>query len=402
MLFLKIFQHLVTFPTFDANLIPLLAIQLIYDPSDLICFHDWSIFSSVLREKSTTSLDLLRFRQQIEDPKSALPIYVQPIVSNQFAHITFLCIATSFAIPDLVRLSAVTNLGALEIIKPSDEDIPESCRVGDRLIRAWHEAASEGAFSVLRILRLWGHEDVTYQSLNYINSFRSLAIYDVRGCGFSIASRHLASELGWGTCLHKELLEVLEEACKEKYASIQTPPPAGTEPRLVFDRNQLYDTAKVRLIPRESAPALSVSHQALDCEIPEPRSGSPSWDFETTTSFSRIGLLRNDLDFIRAGVPITSHALVEQELINSVPMASICLGSIPKRYHYSNWANLHLFFVRTKTLTPDPVHLAVKDEGRTKNHTARTALRSVPLPDRNTSMRRSKRQKLEDMLGSFQ
>ncbi|RFU28384.1 hypothetical protein B7463_g7945, partial [Scytalidium lignicola] len=375
----------------------------------LICFREWSIFSKVLGGRSPTTLDLLRFRQEIKNPSLSLLTYTQPLISKQFDFITSLCIGTSCAVSDLVRLSEITNLSALHIIKPVGEETNDSCRIGDRLVRAWDEAASEGAFLVLRVLRLWGHEEITSKSLIYLNNFQSLAVYDVRGCGFDPASKVQASELGWRACVHKDILDVLEAACEEKLSLTQPSSAMEATPGLKFGRQQLYDTAKTQLTPRESMSALMACQKALVSDNLELWTDRRTWDFNTTTSLCRLGLLRNDLDLVQAGVPITTHALVEKEFVNSVPMASVCLGNTPEQYEHSSWSLMRLFFIRIKTIPPKPNCITAKDKSNcedsriVKGHHDKTNRKSETKERSGSiSMRLKKRQKLDDMLSSFQ
>lgn len=54
------------------------------------------------------------------------------------------------------------------------------------------------------------------------------------------------------------------------------------------------------------------------------------WDLTAYKSFARIGELRNDTDLVRAGLAVGDQAVVGDELINSVPMASLRLGESPR------------------------------------------------------------------------
>lgn len=137
------------------------------------CFNTWSIFSKLLSRDAST-MNLLRYHQKIENPSCHLGVYTGPLTSKSFNFITSLSITTSCPVPDLVKLSTVTNLGILEIINTKGV---EYIAVGDRLLRSWHIAAVENkAFTVLRILRLWRHEGLTEKSLSYLNGFPALAV----------------------------------------------------------------------------------------------------------------------------------------------------------------------------------------------------------------------------------
>ncbi|KAH8819516.1 hypothetical protein F5884DRAFT_848836 [Xylogone sp. PMI_703] len=376
----------------------------------LICFREWSIFNTVLCRRPTATMELLRFRQEIENPLSSLSTYTKPLISKQFEFITSLCITTNCLISDLVGLAELTNLGTLHVIKPVGQEVLDSYRVGDRLVRAWHEAALDGAFPVLRILRLWGHEDITSRSLNYLNSFRILAVYDVRDCGFDWHSDVKASELGWKACVNQDILDILEAACEEKL-SITKPSQDGSSilgPSL--GGKQLYDTAKVQFVSRTHMSALSVSQNTTASDSIALWADSMTWDFVTTTSFSKIGLLRNDLDLMRAGVPITTHALAGNELVSPVSIASICLGSLPNQHERPRLSQMRLFFIRTKTMSQKPYCPVVGDKGKSSSKDFervadynKTGLESTTKQRHETSsMRLKKKRKLGDVLSSFQ
>jgi hypothetical protein len=122
------------------------------------------------------TLDLLCYKQTIRDPRSPLEVYTIPLNAPSFDFITFLSITNTYPIADLIKLSKIVNLGVLEILNVRTIQVDGGVGVGDRLIRAWYMAAlDENAFQVLRILRLWNHEDLTEKSFVYLNSFKSLA-----------------------------------------------------------------------------------------------------------------------------------------------------------------------------------------------------------------------------------
>jgi hypothetical protein len=121
----------------------------------VVSLTTWKIFSKLLSQSDAATLSLLRYRQSIIVPKLPLYMYTSPVTSKSFDFITSLSITTVFPVPDLFKLSTIPNLGILEII---NREGSSPYGVGDRLIRAWHLAAVDnGAFSVLRILKLWNH-----------------------------------------------------------------------------------------------------------------------------------------------------------------------------------------------------------------------------------------------------
>ena len=51
-----------------------------------------------------------------------------------------------------------------------------------------------------------------------------------------------------------------------------------------------------------------------------------TWDFQTSTAFARLGEIRSDRDLAKAGIDIGDQAMVEDELVTSVPMVSFRVG----------------------------------------------------------------------------
>ncbi|KAG9230424.1 hypothetical protein BJ875DRAFT_472267 [Amylocarpus encephaloides] len=323
----------------------------------------WMIFSKILHDCEGSTLGLWRYRQVIQQPLSQLLVYTNPLTSSSYDFITSLSITTFFSLPDLVKLSQITNLGALEIINNSGPKALTPIPVSDRLIRAWHFAAlNEGSFSVLRILKLWNHEDVTSKSLAYLNSFPILALFDVRGCAFDLSSKIEAKRFGWKATVETNVLGLLEAACVERAMMMQES--LGIEIKSVrkASARQLWDGSKTRKIPRSRVASFLTRPQALvpgrplieeeayacmhkrldkmkkqdkrwnlmDSQIFSNSRALESWDFATYTSFVKLGELRNDTDLARAGVDIGDHAiLVDNEIVNSVPMVSLRLGDTP-------------------------------------------------------------------------
>jgi hypothetical protein len=120
-----------------------------------MCFNTWSIFSKLIGKHDLSDPDLTHYKHTIAHPKSTLDIYITTLASPSFDFITSLTITYNFAIPDLLKLSSITNLGVLKIVHCSPTPAQG---VSDYVMRAWHLAAlNDGAFRVLRILKLWGH-----------------------------------------------------------------------------------------------------------------------------------------------------------------------------------------------------------------------------------------------------
>jgi hypothetical protein len=357
-------------------------------------------------------------------------MYTSPITSISFDFITYLSITTAFPVPDLFKLSSIPNLGVLEIINGIGRS---PYGVGDRLIRAWHLAAVEnGAFPVLRILKLWNHEDLTSQSLIYLNSFTALAIYDVSGCGFTLNSKIDARRLGWRPTCDGDL-ELLEATCVKKVALLRASEGCVKNSVHKSSVRQFSDKAQVATLPRAEVASFltrlglptpevppvqknqdnAVCLEDLDKSEPElatrgkqkkvadtvriAKTEVETWDAPAHNLFARIGELRNDLDLARAGLAIGDQAVIGNQLVNSVPMVSLRLG---KTSPESN--SQKLAFVRIKVPLPTdeaPKTRSHGHESRTENGPV-TPVSAIPAPRAKPVMRKKKRA-LDDMLNSF-
>lgn len=410
------------------------------------------LFSKVLREDDALPLNLLRYHQTFKSPNCQLEVYTNPLTSVSYDFITSLSITTAVSVPDLVKLSNVTNLGVLEII---NADGCENMSVGDRLIRAWHLAAlNDGAFSVLRILKLFNHEGLTTKSLSYLNSFPALAIYDVQGCKFDLNAKVEATRLGWKPTLETNILRLLERACAERAALMRTNLDMEATPPQPFCWEHLCHGAKVNRVPRGNIPAFLAQAYTLNKENADlsemkasatdsekikaksrnrkSRTASEAWDVPIYRAFARIGELRNDTDLVRAGVFVGDQAVVGNELVNSVPMVSLRLGKFPAwlevnsitdtgkslnglKYDFCFKENPKLAtstkrglaFIRIK-IPPAPIPAAKTSSqdslyASSQNETgSRASSSQTTLPKRQASgIVRNKKRKLDDVLSSF-
>ncbi|PQE14426.1 succinyl-3-ketoacid-coenzyme a transferase protein [Rutstroemia sp. NJR-2017a BBW] len=357
----------------------------------VINLHTWKMFSKLIHHDDHATLNLFRYRQAIQTPVPSLEVYTKPVISETFDFLTNLSITTAFSIPDLVRLSLIKNLGSLEIVNPQEQNTdtgatPFAVGVGDRIIRAWHEAAvKDGAFPVLRILKLRNFKALTSKSLVYLNSFPSLAVFDVAGCGFALESKIDAHRLGWRVTVDGDILGLLEAACVERAVLMQGPlglPSVSLGEEGPVDANifmqirpirrpcalQLIDNTHVNMIPRaeipkfitrSDPPAPKTSHRpgklynrmyydldqvharnpnkhikkhawdVLDTLVYSKTRALETWEFRTLTSFCKVGELRNDKDLAKAGIDIGDQAVVGKDLISSVPVVSLRLGPSP-------------------------------------------------------------------------
>ena len=396
---------------------------------NVVSLNTWLIFSKLLSHDDAATLKLLRYRQSIRTPKLPLHMYTSPLTSKSFDFITSLSITTKFPVPDLFKLSTIPNLGILEIINGKERS---AYGVGDRLIRAWHLAAMDnGAFSVLRILKLRNHEELTSQSLIYLNSFPALAIYGVGGCGFSLSSKIDARRFGWRPTREIDLLRLLETTCVEKVTLLRASQNSENNTVPECSIRQISDNAQVARLARtevtsflthlgiptqEVQPVQKKQHDPVyleDIDKSKSESGTrkkvakPSvtpkieaetWDVEAYNSYARIGELRNDLDLARAGLALGDQAVVGNQLVNSVPIASLRLG---KSTLLSN--SQDLAFIRIKV--PVPSDEAPKT--RTHGHESKTEgevvtpVTATPAPRPKPVMRKKKKRALDDVLNSF-
>jgi hypothetical protein len=345
----------------------------------MLSFHSWRVLSKALRVEEDVTLGMLHYSKTIKSPDSPLQVYIKPLISKTFDFITALSISFACTVVELVQLTEISNLGILEIIN-SDLLGKNPSGVRDIVLRAWsREADKNGAFSVLRILRLWNHEDLTGKSLQYIRSFPALALFDVRNCGIKNDEKTVreAEKLGWMTLCGIDLLAVLEEKCNEKRKM------AGDSP-LIFEaaerrftkalwpgsrvhrvarsdvqsflaqsgtnsdnspshNNQLLNNDHIRWATNSSLNAAAVrwpDYVKEDAEGDE-EWASLSWDIFCSTKdkepwesnyaacWTRIGEIHEDQDLILAGVKgIEQQTFVGPHLVSPVPVAYIRLGDV--------------------------------------------------------------------------
>jgi hypothetical protein len=325
----------------------------------------------------------LSYRQTIQNPKSPLYIYANPLSSKTFDFITSLSITVTFPVPDLVKLSNITNLGILEIIKPSRSK-PELSQVGDRLIRAWHQTASkDGVFPVLRILRLWNHEYVTGQSLIYLNSFPALTVYDVSGCGFGYDTIPQAQKLGWDLVVNENLLEGFEAAC-----IFESPGRPNHQSRSSSNKRR-----------KEQSGEAMKNLQTLTSRVQLSAVGKANTrEHILRKIFSRVGELRKDADLVKAGVNTGDQTTVDNTLVNLVPMASLRLG----QPYYSTPTSEALSFIRIKL--PSEANAPIQgghSEAALNKAPESTHMCNSTLKQQRQGVTRNKKRKLDDLINSF-
>ncbi|KAF5022445.1 hypothetical protein F66182_5530 [Fusarium sp. NRRL 66182] len=309
-----------------------------------VCLHAWKLCSNILMDdQGDKTLGLYRFRQHICRPGDHLTRYTQPLTAPPTDFITHLVLTggCSFTTHDLLCLADMPNLGALELIQPADELRTVFPRVSDRLVRGWTEKPDP--FPLLRILRIWGDQSTSQESLKWVSKLPSLALYDVMGAREDwTASYKMALDSGWeqadalsgleDSLLHYLMLfapleETRNNSLRELAASIDNDLVSlcsdsgcavkfvqdGREPPLL---NYLNDTAKVQT-PSWDTDAASREARACHGVAFEP------WAFWL---YSFLGQLSSDRDLEARGARPGTRAVAGPFVLPSRPFACLHLG----------------------------------------------------------------------------
>lgn len=389
-----------------------------------VCLHAWKHFSKfLLAEDEDKTLGLYRFRQHICKPGYDLKAYTQPLTSFPIDFITHLVISggCTFSTSDLLCLTDIKNLGVLEIIQPADEMGSNFPEVTDRLIRGWTE--TEDPFPLLRILRIWGDQSTTQESLRWVSKFPSLALYDVMGSRDDWTSPYdHALKHRWeftdpqpGTedsLLHYLMLfapsdETRANRTRELARSIDSDLLSlCSDSRCAVkfvDNNQapklidyLTDTAKVSGYSWNTDGAMTLEARACHGMTFE------AWAFWL---YSFIGQLTQDGDLSAYGASDETQAVAGPFVLPSKPMASLYLGhsgrggitSKPAYVRRGLFATKRFTFIRPGIVHGStPAEVAPASEGSAKVDTRQRA-RSGTAP----SLKRQKRQRMDDVLASL-
>lgn len=405
--------------------------------------HAWKIFSkSLLNDEDEKTLALYRQRQHICRPSQPLQCYVQPLLSPTIEFISHLVISggCDFATNELLCLADMRNLGVLELIQPADELQLAFPTVSNSLVRGWAE--KDDPFPLLRVLRIWGDESTTQDSLISVAKFPSLALYDVMGLREDWSSPHdHAARSGW---------ELAEPATKMEDSLLKdlmllSPPGAGAGGNDDMQRKRQRDMARsidsdlvslcadsrcaVRFVEHGQAPRLLdymndsakvlVQPWGMDAAAREGRSCHEktfeAWAFWL---YSLIGQLTEDRDLVtRCGgdgreVSDTrpqSQAVVGPFVLPSKPMACLFLGHSGRGGISTkpSYVSRGLFVTRRYIFTR---RIATKGEAVKSGGTQgeKTSSRDTK-PDNNSSssssggsnLRKQKRRRMDEMLDSF-
>ncbi|KAI5466474.1 hypothetical protein BGZ63DRAFT_400852 [Mariannaea sp. PMI_226] len=386
------------------------------------CFHGWKLLSKALLDEGDDrkTLGLYRFRQHICRPGHELVRYTQPLTSPCVDFVTHLVVTggCSFTTHELLSLADMPNLGILELIKPADELRAVFPTISNGLIRGWTE--KEDPFPLLRILRIWGDESTTQDSLHWVSKFPSLALYDVRASRDDwqtpeeVAQREgwelAASPSGPEDSLLRDLMlfAPLEETRTNKLRELSR--------RIDSDLVSLCSDSRcaVRFVPDRQAPIL------LDYLTDNAKIQMPSWDLDAPGLearachgipfeawgfwlYSLLGQLSNDRDLAARGVRPDCQAVAGPFVLPSKPLACLYLGhsargGISTRPSYLSRG---LFSTRRYTFTRDAV---VHGAGMPKPEPIPKAEVNLVVSERSApvlALRRQKRKRLDDVLQSF-
>lgn len=368
---------------------------------------------------------LYRFRHHICRPGGELRRYTQPLTSLSAEFITHLVISgnCAFDTRELLCLTEIKNLGVLEIIQPTDtiRDVV-SPEVTDRLVRGWTEA--DDPFPLLRVLRIWGRDTTTRESLQWVSRLPSLAMYDVVGTREDWKnSTSYAMEHGWtsadpGTSTDDSLLRDL----------LQLIPNEASRPQNVRTLARSIESdlvsicansqCAVKPVAHGKAPALhayltdaglaaqqltwngglgSTPADRLSCRghVYEP------WAFWL---YSFAGQLGEDRDLKNRGLDVDNQTVVGPFVLPSRPFASMFLGhnghGIIKRPAYvmkGLFSTARFTFTRPSLLRGDAPTAAKTAAAATHERSQGASGRRNTTP----SFRPQKRVRLGDILDSF-
>lgn len=222
---------------------------------------------------------------------------------------------------------------------------------------------------MLRILKLWNWEEITNQSLQYVNNFPSLAVYDVRGCRFDLTIKTNARALGWEAIVQYPL-DLFTDSDSSRKATL-----ISKTSRKTYAENR----KPTRPIPAKILP--------------------PS----IQTLYYKIGDFRKNMDLVKAGIRTEiAQSESDNKSIDPVPVASIRIrttsldvfpnGGTPAR---------NLAFIRldvAKKSHPSSVDMSQKYPRMQIE--PEEEKESKPKRPSSTLVKR-KKQKLDDLLSSF-
>ncbi|KAF7562413.1 hypothetical protein G7046_g1711 [Stylonectria norvegica] len=310
------------------------------------CLHAWKLLSKILlKEDDQKTLALYHFREHICHPADHLVRYTKPLTSISAEFITHIVISggSSFTTNDMLCLADVKNLGVLEIIQPHDQLRTLFPQITDRLVRGWTEM--DDPFPLLRILRIWGDESTTQESLQWVSKFPSLALYDVVGFkGDWLWPHDVAQEHGWQLAGGSDAPEESLLSYMMDFAPLEE-----TNSAKLHDLSKSIDLDLTHICNDSSCSVKFVKdHQLpllLDCLTDNAKNNigarSPAapveeargchghgFAFETWAfwMYAFIGQLSKDQDLKKRGFESLTQAVTGSYVLPSKPLASLYLG----------------------------------------------------------------------------
>lgn len=117
--------------------------------------------------------------------------YYIDIAARPGRWLTNLCLSHgAYAPEDLCRISRLANLRNIHLnggnTHHANYDRTAGYQMTDRIVTAWADAArNEGALSMLQMIFIQGHKEVTTWSLRHLNAFPALDTFCTQACGLS-------------------------------------------------------------------------------------------------------------------------------------------------------------------------------------------------------------------------
>ncbi|KAI9375425.1 hypothetical protein BJX61DRAFT_141286 [Aspergillus egyptiacus] len=198
----------------------------------------WKLFATAYPAQFS---ELEHYRSMnIENPRVSMREYLELVKSDKLSWLVVLTLGTSYArVPELVGISDITNLVALEIatppprrgVPPEEPSIPVTA-LTDRIIRTWSELAqTAGAFPHLRLLILQHQRALSKVALRYLRALPALQFVVVDSCD-DIASAVYGNEVDEWTVverkhfpskLHEFYLSTCSRSRREELAPVEPP-----------------------------------------------------------------------------------------------------------------------------------------------------------------------------------
>lgn len=244
-----------------------------------------------------------------------------------------------FTANEMTCLADMKNLGVLELLQPAADVQSSYPEINDRLLRGWSDR--DNPFPLLRILRIWGDESVTQDSLRWVSKFPSLTFYDVQAhrAGWKDVHSH-AERQGWR-------LEEFTNARSDSilpYMLIVTEAGRG---QLSQENSRSRDSdliaissdsrCAIKFVPQNQAQAL------VDLITDTAKAHAPSWDPDAASRetracqgitfeawafwlYSLIGQIRDNKDLKSQGLKLDLQAIAGPFALPAKPMISLFLG----------------------------------------------------------------------------